>query len=126
MSNKGNPNWQKNGPSPNPDGRRTAKMKYSSRTLKGSIERFLKRNFTSNKMQELYDELPAQQKLQVLTELLPYHMPKLSAVNIKTQINGLDDTSLDELYKRVTGATEDINFDELMQEPLLLPESKTA
>ncbi len=119
-----NPKWQKNAPSPNPEGRRVTKMNYSSRTLKGSIERFLKRNFTPNKMQELYNELPAGQKLQVLTELLPYHMPKLSAVNIKSQINGLNDTELDELYKRITGSPEDISFDEILSLPE--PEKKTA
>lgn len=109
-----NPNWQK-GVSGNPAGRR--KMKHSARTLKGTIERFLKRNFTPNKMQELYNELPATQKLTVLTELLPYLMPRQSAVNVKTQINGLTETELDELYKRITGTTEDISFDEILTLP---------
>jgi len=91
----GNPNWQKGGISPNPEGRR--KTKYSSRTIKGKIENFLKRNVTVNRLQKMYDGLSEKEKFQFVLELLPYCMPKQQAI----QFEKLNDDDLDRLYNSV-------------------------
>ena len=47
-------------------------------------------------------------------------------MSIKSQVNSLNQDQLDELYSKVVGEVEDSSFDEIMNEPLLLPQSKTA
>lgn len=95
-----NPNWKKGGNSPNPEGR--AKMKNSARTVKGMVERFIKRNITPNKLQEMYEGLKdPKDKLLMLTYLLPYCAPKQSQLSINAQFDHLSDTELEKLYSRV-------------------------
>lgn len=69
----GNPLW-KVGTSGNPHGR--PKLKNSVRSIKGMVERFVKRNITPNRLQKMYDALTENQKLEMLTMLLPYVMAK--------------------------------------------------
>src|SRR5690348_9567858 len=95
-----NPNWQKGGASPNPEGRR--KTKYSVRTPKGMIENFIKRNLTQRQLQRMYDELDSKDQFKVLTELLPYIMPKQSSLTADISFENLSDRDLDALYQRVT------------------------
>jgi len=94
-----NPNWVRQGASPNPEGRR--RMKHSARTIKGMVERFVKRNITTNKLQGLYDILTAKEKLQFLTEVLPYCVPKQATMQMDLSIERLPDSDLDLLYNRV-------------------------
>ncbi|MBL7739365.1 MAG: hypothetical protein JNK14_09100 [Chitinophagaceae bacterium] len=97
-----NPNWKKGSVSPNPEGRR--KMKNSARTVKGMVERFIKRNITPNKLQALYDGLPAKDKLTFLIEILPYCAPKQSALAVEGRFAELSDNDLDKLYNKVVGS----------------------
>jgi hypothetical protein len=85
-----NPLW-KIGTSGNPEGR----PRHSVRTVKGMVERFVKKNVTPNKLQKMYDTLTEQQKLNMLTELLPY-------VAAKVPTEGLSNADIDTLYDRIT------------------------
>jgi hypothetical protein len=117
----GNPLWQPGGKSPNPEGRR--KQTAASRSIKGAIDRFLKSKMKAKELEKLYKELPATGKLEMIATLMPYRFPRLSAMSVKAEINSMDPETIDELYKRITGATEDTTFTELLQlpEPLKQP-----
>lgn len=99
---KGNPKWVKGGASPNPSGRN---MRHSVKTTRGLVERFLKRNLSTIKVQSLYDKLEAKDKLNFLCELLPYILAKPQA-GADMDLNRLNDTQLDELYNKVIGAAQ--------------------
>jgi hypothetical protein len=90
-----NPLWVPGSKSANPNGR----PRHSVRTVKGMVERFIKRNITPNKLQVMYDGLTVQQKLDMLTELLPYVAPRQSA-------DGLTPSQIDEAYERLVKAME--------------------
>lgn len=102
----GNPNWKKGGPSPNPSGRQ--KTKYSIRTPKGMIENFIKKNLTYRKLQRMFDELDSKDQFKVLTEMLPYVMPKQNSLTADINFEALSDRDLDKLYQRVT---ENISYE---------------
>lgn len=84
-----NPLW-KAGVSGNPAGR----MKGSVRTVKGMVERFVKKNITPNRMQIMYDQLTSTQKLEMLMQLLPYVMPK-------AQADSLSQAEIDAIYQKL-------------------------
>ena len=114
-----NPQWQPGGKSPNPKGR--SKMKHSARTVKGMVERFIKRNITPNKLQALYDGLSANNKLNLLIELLPYCAAKQSALSIESSFAELSDTDLNKLYSQVMGSFfAKVEPEKTPGEPLLL------
>ena len=116
-----NPNWKKGSASPNPAGRK--KMKASARSVKGMVERFIKRNITPNKLQVLYNGLAAKDKLSFLTELLPYCAAKQSALSIDSRFADMSDSDLDKLFNRVMGSfsvAEVMEPHEPPREPLLL------
>jgi hypothetical protein len=71
-----NPMWVAGGKSPNPEGSRLRK-KHSARTVKGMVERFVKKNITPNKLQKMYDKLTANQQLEMLLQLVPYVIAKV-------------------------------------------------
>jgi hypothetical protein len=68
----GNITWLAGGASPNPLG-----SKLTQRTIAGAVSRFLKRNLTSRKLQQLHDSLQQpKEKLFLLLALLPYELSK--------------------------------------------------
>lgn len=82
------------------------------------LELFIKRNITPRKLQEMYDGLPAvRDKLEFIAAVLPYVQPRLTSMNVRAEINNLDPEAVDELYKRITGTTEDTDFKEILQLP---------
>lgn len=83
ISKMSNPLWILGGKSPNPGGR--PKSVNSVRTVAGMCERFIKRNFTPNKLQKLFDTLTETQKLELYTTLLPYCVAKKQADTISTE-----------------------------------------
>lgn len=85
-----NPAWEKGCKSANPAGR----PKNSVRTVKGMVERFVKRNITPNRLQKMFDGLTDLQKLNMLTELLPYVAPKQTA-------EGISGEEIDKLYEKI-------------------------
>ncbi len=92
-----NPLW-KAGMSPvNPLGR----PKSSVRTVKGMVERFIKRNITPNKLQRMFNVLSEKEKLNMLTELMPYVAAKQSSVD------GLSSADVDQLYEQLMKAIEE-------------------
>jgi len=115
-----NPKWIKGGSSPNPEGRR--KMRHSAKTIKGMVERFLKRNMTTSKLQSLYNELPAQGKVNLLTELMPYALPK-QPTQVDMSIEKLDDKDLNTLYLQVMEGVQ--TLPQAFAAPLLIPETIT-
>jgi hypothetical protein len=58
--------------SPNPSGR----PKHSVRSVKGMVERFVRRNMTPNRLSRIFDELSARDQAELLTALLPYVISK--------------------------------------------------
>lgn len=114
-----NPNWIKGTKSPNPAGR--GKMKHSARTVKGMVERFIKRNITPNKLQAMFDGLKSDKdRLQVLTELMPYAIAKQSSVKIESRFEEMTDTDLAKLYNQVMGS---ITLAEVVEPLQLKPSS---
>lgn len=85
-----NPLWKAGMQPQNPAGR----PRYSVTTIKGMVERFVKRNITPNKLQRMYNTLSVKDQLQLLTELLPYTLPKQAAESL-----GAGD--IDALYDKV-------------------------
>jgi hypothetical protein len=96
----GNPNWKKGAVSPNPEGRK--KTRHSVRTPKGMIENFIKRNLSQRQLQRMFDELDSKDQFKVLTEMLPYIMPKQSSLTADINFDNLNDRDLDALYYKVT------------------------
>lgn len=94
-----NPLWIPGGKSPNPEGRR--KMKHSATTVKGMVERFVKRNMTPNKLQTLYNSLTAVQKVDLLSQLLPYILPKMQA-------ESMSDAEIDLFYQKLEQTIKDV------------------
>jgi hypothetical protein len=88
-----NPLWKVGQPSANPTGR----PKHSVRTVKGMVERFIKRNITPNKLQVMFNALSEKDKLNMLTELLPYVAPKQTGETINAE-------DVDRLYDKVMEA----------------------
>jgi hypothetical protein len=88
-----NPLWVPGSKSANPNGR----PRHSVRTVKGMVERFIKRNITPNKLQVMYDGLTVQQKLSMLTELLPYVAPRQTA-------ESLSSSDIDTMYEKIMQA----------------------
>lgn len=116
-----NPNWKKGGGSPNPMGR--AKMKNSSRTIKGAVERFCKKNLSVNKLQAMYDALKPAQQFEMLCELLPYCMAKQNSLSIDSRFADLSDADLDKLFNKIVGSfgvADVIETDQAPKETLLL------
>ncbi len=95
-----NPNWKKGGVSPNPEGRR--KTRHSVRTPKGMIENFIKKNLSPRQLQRMFDELDSKDQFKVLTEMLPYVMPKQNSLTADINFDNLNDRDLDALYEKVT------------------------
>ena len=79
------------------------RMIHSSRTIRGRLERFLKRQLTAQKLGEMYDSLTAKEKLAFLTEVLPYVLAKPSAGQ-DMDLDRLTDEQVDALYSRVMKA----------------------
>jgi len=55
------------------------RMRHSSRTVKGALERFIKRNYTARKLQQLFDAMSEKQRLELYQTALPYLMPRPQA-----------------------------------------------
>ncbi len=91
-----NPLWKVGMKSVNPTGR----PKASFRSVKGLVERFVIRNITPNKLQKMYDTLNEKDKLNMLTELLPYVAAKQSSVD------GLSASDVDKLHDELIKAIQ--------------------
>jgi len=76
-----NPMWVAGGKSANPAGR----PKNSVRTVKGMVERFVRRNITPNKLQKMFGPLNEKDKIDMLLQLLPYVMAKQSSEGINQE-----------------------------------------
>ena len=89
-----NPNWQIGMKAVNAQGR----PKNSVTTVRGMVERFVKRNITPNRLQKMYNALTELQKMQMLQELLPYVIARRPAET-------LDESMINDLYKRLKEVT---------------------
>ena len=76
-----NPLWIPGSESANPSGR----PKYSVRSTKGMIERFVRRNITPNKLSRIFDKLSPTEQADLLMNLIPYVVPKQSAEAINQE-----------------------------------------
>ena len=103
-----NPHWQKGMKSANPEGRR---KQQSVRSVKGMLERFIKRNLSPQKLQRLYNDLSAKEKLAFLGETLPYILPKLAQGSMDITFENLSDKDLDNLYSQtMSGIAETLQI----------------
>ncbi len=82
----------------NPAGR----PKNSVRSIKGMVERFVKRNITPNRLQKMYASLSAKDQIEMLLQLLPYTIAKQSP-------EGLSNEEIDRLYQMVEDALKNKN-----------------
>ena len=87
-----------NGPSPNPSGR--PKNVNSVRTVRGMVQRFIKKNITPNKMQKMYDGLTDLQRLEMLQSLLPY-------VIARVQPDAISEAEVELLYEKLEKTVKD-------------------
>ncbi len=91
-----NPLWKAGMESANKAGR----PKHSVKTVKGLVERFVLRNITPNKLQKMFNSLTEKDKLNMLTELLPYVAPKQASTD------GLSASDIDTMYDKLMQAIE--------------------
>jgi RNase P protein component len=76
-----NPMWVAGSKSANPSGR----PKSSARSIKGMVERFVRRNITRNRLSRIFDELSASQQADLLMQMLPFIIPKQSPDSISQE-----------------------------------------
>ena len=88
----GNPLWKAGMESANPAGR--PKNVNSVRTVKGMVERFVKRNISPVKLQGMFNSLKEAQRLEMLLQLLPYVLPKVQA-------DSLSEAEITALYEKL-------------------------
>ncbi|SRR6266536_3981462 len=86
--------------SPNPKGR--GLHRHSSLTIKGRVERFLSKNMSALKLQEIYNDLNSKDKLEMLSLLLPYIVSKAPTMDF----NKLSDADLQTLHSMVMESVE--------------------
>ncbi len=96
-----NPLWKAGMTAVNPAGR----PKHSVTTVKGMVERFIKRNITPNKLQKMFNVLNEKEKLNMLTELLPYVSAK------ETSVNNMSSADVDRLYNELMTAINNKNVE---------------
>lgn len=87
----GNPLWLP-GKSGNVSGR--PKNVNSVRTVRGMVQRFIKKNISPNRLQKMYDGLTELQKLEMLTTLLPY-------VISRVQPDAISEDEIHQLYEKL-------------------------
>lgn len=115
-----NPNWRP-GISGNPEGPRI-RNKRSIRSVKGMVERFVKRNITPHKLQKMYDSLKPKEQLDFLVELLPYAASK-QPTQIDVGLEKLSDQQLNQLHDDVmAGLMQSIVIPVEQKVPLQLPQ----
>lgn len=78
------------GKSGNPSGR----PKHSVKTVRGMVERFIKRNMTPTKLQRMFATLSEKDRLEMLMQLLPYALAKQSP-------DSLTKEEIDRLYESI-------------------------
>jgi hypothetical protein len=71
--------------------------RYSVKTLKGRIERFLNRNMSAKTLQAMFNKLSEKDRAQFLIALMPFIMPRQS-------MDALSTDQIDELYSKITEA----------------------
>jgi hypothetical protein len=97
----GNPMWIAGGKSPNPEGGRL-RNRHSARTVRGMVERFIKKNITPNKLQVMFSSLKEQQRLEMLMQLLPYILAKPQAAT-------LTESEIETLYQKLEQTVTNAN-----------------
>lgn len=85
--------------------KRPKRLMHSARTIRGKVERFIRKNMSINQLQKLYDPLTEKEKLQFLTELLPYVLARPSAGQ-DMDLNLLSDQQLDQMMERAEAAAQ--------------------
>ena len=88
-----NPLWVPGSSSANPSGR----PKNSVRTIKGMVERFVRRNISPNRLQKMYAGLSARDQVDMLLQLLPYAIAKQTN-------DGISNEEVEKLYALVEKA----------------------
>jgi hypothetical protein len=84
------------GQSGNPTGKLPG-TRYSAKTIKGRIERFLARNMSAKSLQAMFNKLSERDQAQTLVALLPYVLPRQN-------MEALSSDQIDELYSKITEA----------------------
>ena len=79
------------------------KNRYSVNTVKGLAERFLKKQMTTRKLNELYEKLSAKDKADFLVSLAPYCTPMMTE-------SGISKEEVEILYDKVQQALKDQQY----------------
>jgi hypothetical protein len=95
----------KPGKSPNPSGRPRGSKNKAGKELREKIGAFLDGRFQS--LERDWRKMSPTDRRKLYVELLPYHLPKLSASDLNIQFESLSDKDLDNLYEKVISK---INF----------------
>ena len=84
------------GQSGNPSGR----PKHSVRTVRGMVERFVKRNITPTRLTKIFNQLSAKDQAELLLQLLPYSLAKVSPEAISQE-------EIEQLYSKLEQRVKD-------------------
>src|SRR5688572_5280859 len=90
-----NPLWV-TGKSGNPEGGK----RHGARTIRGMVQRLMKREFSPTKMHKIIEGLTVSQKADLYVQLLPYCEAKMQADSLSTH-------EIDQLYDRLEQTVKD-------------------
>jgi hypothetical protein len=102
MNATGNPNWVKNGSSPNPGGR--PKTRHSKQQVNALLLNVVKRKYTLQQIERRLDKLSDKEYFYFFEVILPYIAVKQPTAPV--QFEKLNDSDLDQLYNRVMDSLE--------------------
>ena len=83
-------------------GNEQGRPRSSVRSVKGMVERFVRRNITPTKLSKIFEKLTESQKADFLLQLLPYTIAKQSP-------EGINQEEIDRLYNMVQDALKEKN-----------------
>lgn len=94
----------KTGQSGNPNGRPKGSKNKTGGELRERIISFLSDEFEN--VQTSFSELQPREKVKLYCDLLQYGLPKLQAISLDAQIEGMTEEQIDELFERIIDNTE--------------------
>ncbi len=78
----------------------SGRPKNSVRSIKGMLERFVRRNASPRQLQKMYDKLTENQKLEMITQIFPYVIGKI-------QPDSISEADIELLYSKLEQTVKD-------------------
>ena len=85
----------------NPKGRPPGKPNLSTVEAKEIVNGIIKRNFTATKVQKDLQSLTPHKRLEILTRLLQFTLPRPTENNIKFDFEGLEPGKIEQIYSLI-------------------------